>query len=62
MELNQNGTVSPVGALQSLVSRIFSTRVKRKPLVRAYPKIGRNEKCPCGSGMKFKHCHYDKVK
>lgn len=20
-------------------------------------KIGRNEKCPCGSGRKFKHCH-----
>ncbi|MBV6822809.1 SEC-C domain-containing protein [Pseudomonas sp. PD9R] len=20
-------------------------------------KIGRNEKCPCGSGEKFKHCH-----
>ena len=20
-------------------------------------KIGRNEKCPCGSGKKFKHCH-----
>ena len=22
-----------------------------------YKKIGRNEKCPCGSGKKFKHCH-----
>ena len=21
------------------------------------PKTGRNEKCPCGSGKKFKHCH-----
>jgi len=21
------------------------------------PKIGRNEKCPCGSGLKFKKCH-----
>jgi hypothetical protein len=20
-------------------------------------KIGRNEKCPCGSGKKYKHCH-----
>ena len=20
-------------------------------------KIGRNDKCPCGSGKKFKHCH-----
>ena len=22
-----------------------------------YKKTGRNEKCPCGSGKKFKHCH-----
>ena len=20
-------------------------------------QVGRNEKCPCGSGRKFKHCH-----
>ena len=20
-------------------------------------KVGRNERCPCGSGKKFKHCH-----
>ncbi|MBC9252093.1 preprotein translocase subunit SecA [Pseudomonas alcaligenes] len=25
--------------------------------VRAEPKIGRNELCPCGSGKKYKHCH-----
>lgn len=28
---------------------------KRKPLKREY-NIGRNEKCPCGSGKKYKHC------
>ncbi|MCH2525200.1 MAG: SEC-C domain-containing protein [Dehalococcoidia bacterium] len=22
-------------------------------------KIGRNEKCPCGSGKKYKRCHGD---
>lgn len=22
-------------------------------------KVGRNERCPCGSGEKFKRCHYD---
>jgi preprotein translocase subunit SecA len=27
------------------------------PLVRAVPKVGRNEPCPCGSGRKYKHCH-----
>jgi preprotein translocase subunit SecA len=24
---------------------------------RAYPKVGRNDPCPCGSGKKYKHCH-----
>lgn len=24
--------------------------------VREYPKIGRNDPCPCGSGKKFKNC------
>jgi len=24
--------------------------------VREYPKIGRNDKCPCGSGKKYKNC------
>lgn len=26
------------------------------PVVRATPKVGRNEPCPCGSGKKFKRC------
>ena len=30
--------------------------VKRKPVVRDTPKVGRNEPCPCGSGRKFKKC------
>ena len=31
--------------------------VKAKPAVRAAPKVGRNEPCPCGSGKKYKKCH-----
>jgi hypothetical protein len=27
------------------------------PPVRAGPKVGRNDPCPCGSGKKYKHCH-----
>jgi hypothetical protein len=27
------------------------------PAPRQVPKIGRNEKCPCGSGIKYKRCH-----
>jgi SEC-C motif-containing protein len=26
-------------------------------VVRASPKVGRNDPCPCGSGKKYKHCH-----
>ncbi len=29
---------------------------QRQP-VRAQPKIGRNDPCPCGSGKKYKNCH-----
>ena len=24
---------------------------------REFPKVGRNDPCPCGSGQKFKNCH-----
>ena len=26
-------------------------------VINSEKKVGRNEKCPCGSGKKFKHCH-----
>jgi preprotein translocase subunit SecA len=32
-------------------------RVTVQPVRREGPKIGRNDPCPCGSGMKFKKCH-----
>ena len=28
----------------------------KKPPVETNQKVGRNDKCPCGSGKKFKHC------
>ncbi len=31
--------------------------LKYGPYLRKQPKIGRNEKCPCGSGKKYKKCH-----
>jgi preprotein translocase subunit SecA len=27
------------------------------PFVREDRKVGRNEPCPCGSGLKYKQCH-----
>ena len=29
---------------------------KQKP-IRVVPKVGRNDPCPCGSGLKYKYCH-----
>jgi hypothetical protein len=34
-----------------LISQM-SARPKEGPT-----KVGRNERCPCGSGLKYKHCH-----
>ena len=30
---------------------------KQKPVKRDVPKVGRNDPCPCGSGLKYKKCH-----
>lgn len=30
---------------------------REQPMVRAAPKVGRNDPCPCGSGTKYKKCH-----
>ena len=38
-----------------LVSEAAAAVEKAKP-VRAGPKVGRNDPCPCGSGKKYKHC------
>lgn len=29
----------------------------QSPVVRAEPRVGRNDPCPCGSGQKYKKCH-----
>jgi len=30
---------------------------KTQPIKRDMPKVGRNDPCPCGSGLKYKKCH-----
>ncbi len=30
---------------------------KQQPVKREVPKVGRNDPCPCGSGVKYKKCH-----
>ena len=29
---------------------------KQETVMRATPKVGRNDPCPCGSGKKYKNC------
>lgn len=43
----------------ALIERIAAERrFVPKPTIEAnVPKIGRNERCPCGSGKKYKKCH-----
>jgi hypothetical protein len=38
------------------IGREFEGLPLGEPFVRAEPKVGRNEPCPCGSGKKFKKC------
>ncbi len=45
------------GVLVSGRSHHHETEMPEAPYVRASPKVGRNDPCPCGSGKKFKKCH-----
>lgn len=38
------------------IYQYWHSRAKPEPSKRETPKIGRNETCPCGSGLKFKQC------
>ncbi len=38
-------------------SRTFTPAKGQKPVPVTVKKVGRNELCPCGSGMKYKKCH-----
>ncbi len=37
--------------------RVESTSKPAVQQLTARTRIGRNERCPCGSGLKYKHCH-----
>ena len=34
-----------------------SAQPEKVQVKRSYPKVGRNDPCPCGSGRKYKYCH-----
>ena len=43
--------------LNIVVSNQEEEKVIKDTKTKEEKKVGRNEKCPCGSGKKFKHCH-----
>ena len=44
---------SVYNSMEQMVNEDFEIQ---EPYVREQPKVGRNDKCPCGSGKKYKHC------
>ncbi len=47
----------PVNESQNSTSALEVGAEKDQKPMRAQPKVGRNQACPCGSGKKYKHCH-----
>ena len=45
-----------VSSLDAATIKRLMDYQNRKPSVREYKKIGRNDPCPCGSGKKYKNC------
>ena len=43
--------------LQTLAQRVELAAKLASQRRDATPKVGRNDRCPCGSGLKYKHCH-----
>ncbi len=37
--------------------RAATATQERVQVTRSFPKVGRNDPCPCGSGRKYKYCH-----
>lgn len=54
MEAKHSGSTQFMGAPQQGGSSGETSPVTVK---RIYPKVGRNDPCPCGSGKKYKNCH-----
>lgn len=54
-EIRQKGPPPQRRLREGATATPFATRVA--PVVRQAAKVGRNDPCPCGSGLKFKRCH-----
>jgi preprotein translocase subunit SecA len=48
---------APVGEMSDIQKAGQQRSDKVQPVKRDMPKVGRNDPCPCGSGLKYKKCH-----
>lgn len=46
-----------VASVADLADLTHDARYRVETVRRDAPKVGRNDRCPCGSGRKYKHCH-----
>ena len=53
----QQGSRPPPGCAPGAAATADAAAAAAAAPVRAAPKVGRNQPCPCGSGKKFKNCH-----
>ncbi len=53
----KNDVIKLLLNLNIVISNEESPKEKKVTGNNDFKKVGRNEKCPCGSGKKFKHCH-----
>ncbi|WP_367185602.1 SEC-C metal-binding domain-containing protein [Mesorhizobium ventifaucium] len=50
--------VPPPGSLEYIAARLEGNgRIPSRQAAVSLQKTGRNERCPCGSGKKYKRCH-----
>ncbi len=60
--LNQRSIPISMGAREKIAKNLVASGgsmedTKKKPIVKKEKKIGPNDPCPCGSGLKYKKCH-----
>jgi preprotein translocase subunit SecA len=46
-----------LGGSRPASGELREAQPERMQVRRSYPKVGRNDPCPCGSGKKYKYCH-----
>lgn len=60
---SRNGRIYDLAEAQKreeLKTHLVEMQVPPTPKQQRLGVVGRNERCPCGSGKKFKHCHLAK--